>query len=389
MLMGRPKKKLADESVKIRFKTLADGRRSIYLDCCDNSKRTYDFLKLYLLPETDAESKRHNKATMKKAEAIQREHTLQLLGVRTNSVSNKPALHSDMLLTEWMDYYIKDLKRSGKKNLHISVVVGKMLAAMASEVRMSQVDVDFCLSYMDYLRNTYRSKTGEPISQMTAWAYQGRFRSALNAAVRAGVLKQNPMRKIDASDKIAMPESKREYLTIDEVKRLIDTPCYKEVIKQSYLFCCFCGLRYGDMANLKWRNLYCNDGQWYVSLVTGKTDEPLVLPLSSKAMEWLPERELAGPDDFVFMDLPNRSMANMLLKSWIWSAGIHKKICFHTSRHTFATMLLTLGADLFVVCKLLGHRGVRSTQIYAKIIDKKKDDAVNSLDAVFLNNTLN
>ena len=67
--------------------------------------------------------------------------------------------------------------------------------------------------------------------------------------------------------------------------------------------------------------------------------------------------------------------------------GIHKDICFHTSRHTYATMLLTLGADLFTVCKLLGHRSVRSTQIYAKIIDRKKDDAANRPDAIFINDT--
>ena len=75
------------------------------------------------------------------------------------------------------------------------------------------------------------------------------------------------------------------------------------------------------------------------------------------------------------------------LKNWVWSAGIHKDICFHTSRHTYATMLLTLGADLFTVCKLLGHRSVRSTQIYAKIIDRKKDDAANLPDAIFINDT--
>lgn len=62
-------------------------------------------------------------------------------------------------------------------------------------------------------------------------------------------------------------------------------------------------------------------------------------------------------------------------------------ILFHMARHTYATMLLTLGADLFTVCKLLGHRSVRSTQIYAKIIDRKKDDAANRPDAIFINDT--
>ena len=103
--MGRPKKKLTDNSVKVRYKTLADGRKSVYLDCCDGCRRTYDFLKLYILPETDREAVRRNKATMKKVEEIQRERTLQLMGgfftamassifVFTNMVSGKMRLSS-------------------------------------------------------------------------------------------------------------------------------------------------------------------------------------------------------------------------------------------------------------------------------------------------------
>ena len=58
---------------------------------------------------------------------------------------------------------------------------------------------------------------------------------------------------------------------------------------------------------------------------------------------------------------------------------------YHVSRHTFATMMLTLGADLYTVCKLLGHTDVKTTKIYAKIINKKKDDAIGLIDAEFVN----
>ena len=60
-------------------------------------------------------------------------------------------------------------------------------------------------------------------------------------------------------------------------------------------------------------------------------------------------------------------------------------VLFHVSRHTFATMLLTLGADLYTVCKLLGHSDVKTTQIYAKIINKKKEDAIGLIDMEFAN----
>ncbi len=385
--MGRTKKKLADDSVKVRFKTLADGRKSVYLDSCAAGKRTYDFLKLYLLPETDQEAVRKNRATMKKVGELQRERTLQLMGIRSENADGCTRLHPEMLLSEWIDEYIDGQKRFGIKNLAVITKVGRMLKELAPDVRMSQVDREFCLKFIDYLRNGHRSRFGQPVNQMTAWGYQSKFRAALNAAVRANVLKKNPMKQIEAADKIAMPETRREYLTINEVKRLIATPCYRERVKQAYLFCCFSGLRYGDMANLRWRDLSRDNGQWYVSIVQSKTSEPLRLPLSKMALEWLPVQDDNVPEDIVFSDLPDRSDVGNHLKNWVWAAGIHKDICFHTSRHTYATMLLTLGADLFTVCKLLGHRSVRSTQVYAKIIDKKKDDAANLPDTLFINDT--
>lgn len=385
--MGRTKKKLADDSVKVRFKTLADGRKSVYLDFCAAGKRTYDFLKLYLLPETDREAVRKNRVTMKKVGELQRERTLQLMGIGSGNTDGSPRLHPEMLLSEWIDEYIDGQKRFGIKNMAVIIKVGRMLKELAPDVRMSQVNREFCLKFIDYLRNGHRSRFGQPVNQMTAWGYQSKFRAALNAAVRANVLKKNPMKQIEAADKIAMPETRREYLTINEVKRLIATPCYRERVKQAYLFCCFSGLRYGDMANLRWRDFSRDNGQWYVSIVQSKTSEPLRLPLSKMALEWLPLQDDNAPEDIVFSDLPDRSDVGNHLKNWVWAAGIHKDICFHTSRHTYATMLLTLGADLFTVCKLLGHRSIRSTQVYAKIIDKKKDDAANLPDTLFINDT--
>ena len=71
------------------------------------------------------------------------------------------------------------------------------------------------------------------------------------------------------------------------------------------------------------------------------------------------------------------------MKRWAKKAGIEKSLCFHMSRHTFATMELTLGADLYVVSKLLGHNDVSVTQIYADIINKKREEAVDLMDSAF------
>lgn len=89
-----------------------------------------------------------------------------------------------------------------------------------------------------------------------------------------------------------------------------------------------------------------------------------------------------GPEEKVF-DLPSVPCINALIKPWAKAAGITKHFTFHTARHTFATMMLTLGADLYTTSKLLGHVDVRMTQVYAKIVNKKKDEAVNLVNGLF------
>ena len=113
-----------------------------------------------------------------------------------------------------------------------------------------------------------------------------------------------------------------------------------------------------------------------------KTKAPIYLPLSPEALRWMPERGNKSSQDNVF-DLPSAAAVNVLIKPWAKAAGINKHFTFHTARHTFATMMLTLGADIYTVSKLLGHTKVETTQIYAKIINKKKDDAVSLIDAAF------
>ena len=87
-------------------------------------------------------------------------------------------------------------------------------------------------------------------------------------------------------------------------------------------------------------------------------------------------------DDFVF-PMPSNGTCNDHLKKIATVCGINKEVTFHLSRHTFATMMLTLGADLYTVSKLLGHTSVRMTQVYAKIINQKKDEAVNLVNGLF------
>jgi len=112
-----------------------------------------------------------------------------------------------------------------------------------------------------------------------------------------------------------------------------------------------------------------------------KTRQIIYLPLSAEARRFMPERGNKKPQDLVFK-LPKRVTTQCDIRTWVKRAGLTKKISFHCARHTFATLALTQGADLYSISKLLGHTNVQTTQIYAAIIDQKKQEAVNLLNGI-------
>ena len=368
----------------IMSKKLADGSESLYLDIYRDGRRSYEFLKLYLIPETNAAAKAQNKATLAAVNTIKSQRIIEL----TNGVAGlkNTSLRSKMLLLDWMQAYKESQEKKGVRGSGklISNTMN-VLRAFNAKATMRDINRDFCLAFINFLRNIYVSPSGKKLSQFTCVSYFGCFRGALNAAVREEIIAENPVNRLNTDEKIKMPESKREFLTIDEVKILIDTPCRREDVKGAFLFSCYCGLRISDVLVLKWKNVDSSAEQWRINIIMQKTRQPLYLPLSMNARKWMPERNGAGDEDLVFPTLPCEDTCNMQLKPWVKAAGITKHVTYHVSRHTFATMLLTLGADLYTVCKLLGHSDVKTTQIYAKIINKKKEDAISLIDMEFAN----
>jgi integrase len=152
------------------------------------------------------------------------------------------------------------------------------------------------------------------------------------------------------------------------------------MLKRAFLFSCYTGLRFSDVENLTWEKLRKSDsGKTLLKFVQRKTNKPEYPPISDKAVRWLPERGFAKDNDRIFQMPPN-GYANKLLREWAKSAGITKKISYHVSRHTTATLLLSSGVPLTTVQKIMGHSDIRTTLRYAKVIDKNVSDAVEILD---------
>ena len=154
--------------------------------------------------------------------------------------------------------------------------------------------------------------------------------------------------------------------------------------KSNYLpLCCFTGLRLSDVRSLTWGKIVkAPDGKTlYIRIKMQKTQKLINVPLSKEAVDCLNPKE--NPEEPIFTLPTGTSNIERNIEKWMQNAHIDKHITYHCSRHTAATMLLTLGADIYTTSKLLGHANVNTTAIYAKIVDQKKVETVNLVDDFF------
>lgn len=369
------------EPVRLREKELANGVRSLYLDIYVNGKRSYEFLKLYLIPETNPQAKVQNENTMRAANTIKLNRILEITnnkaGLKNTSVRAK------MLLKDWMETFRQAQEQKGVKDQKLIHNTIHALTAYNINVAMRDVNRDYIIGLTNFLRNDYRSPRGKKLKDYSVINYLGCLRNALNMAVREDVIADNPIMKLSAQDKVKAPESQREYLTTEEVQKLEETDSPYPHIKQAFLFACYTGLRCSDVRSITWGKIVKDGEKYRLHTVMFKTKRPFYIPLSKKAMQWMPERGDKTDDDLIFENIPVQVNTKLYLQPWLDKAGITKPITFHCSRHTFGTMMLTLGADIYTTSKLMGHTKVEVTQIYAKIINKKKDDAVSLIDQAF------
>lgn len=212
----------------------------------------------------------------------------------------------------------------------------------------------------------------ECVGQNTAGQYLSKLTAMLNQAVREDLLPSSPARKVA---RIRRLDPDRRFLTLEELQALASTPCQMPDLGRAFLFCCYVGLRYSDVLRLTWSQI--RDGNLYVRMK--KTKDLITVPIAAPALAYLPER---GKETEAVFQIPLQTgIVSRFLKRWAAAAGV-APFTFHTSRHTFATQLLTHGVDIYTVSKLLGHTDLASTQIYARVVDEKKRAAVDMLPAI-------
>lgn len=395
--MKKTEKQKAKAPIVLWEKPLQSGGKSIYLkeyiQGSEGNGFRYECLKLYLLPETSRDARAKNKEIRKIAETIKAQRIVSIANGRAG-IKNLCRAKKKPLL-EWLKIYAAEKAKTGQSK-SVSVTINNVILHLQKfhkgQICFTDVDSDFCLSFLRYLStgNTigfefpkYGQHHEKPIAKGTAKLYFNTFNTALREAVRQGILEHNPIEKLTRKDKkkLAGAGSQRAYLDEMELTRMAETECRNETVKKAFMFACFCGLRYSDISNLQWADIANVPGTDMLKLAITqvKTQKRIEIPLPQSAASWLPTTR--GEDKAVF-DLPTYENVNKTVQNWAAASGIEKKVTFHVARHTYATRLLTKGADLYTVSKLLGHQNLRTTQIYAEIVDKKKEEAVNLLNKI-------
>lgn len=343
-------------SVKLRKKKTKKGE-SLYLDIYHNGQREYEFLKIHLTKDRES-----NKEKMRIAESIRAQKEIELLN---GAHGLTPKFKKKGNFVEYFEKFTNEKNSTtnyANTLTHLKEFTG-------GTIKFLQINDKWVEDFRAYLLKN--------VTNNSANIYFTALKTVLKKAVKDRIIHETPAQYIDG---IKTNEVERIYLNIDELNKLSTIECPNNEVKKAFLFACYTGLRLSDLKKLTWGKIKTENGRYKIQYRQKKTGGFEYFPLSETAHKLLNGESniINFPNKPVFK-LPTKGYYNRVLRKWAKAAGIKKNLSSHVARHTFATLALTNGVDLYTVSKLLGHKDIATTQIYAKIIDKKKEEAVDML----------
>lgn len=377
-------------------RVLKSGNISLFRYSCSNGRKERESLNVVLKIETDYNIKHDN------------EEKLRLQVAACNSLNTdlermeadfKPRIKSKVKLIDYIKKVGDDaLEETGNRHSIYATMnsLARHIEAFAgTEVIFKDVNIDWVRDFIHYLKhdalnvNFTRTDKKEKrkeykIGQNTQHRLIVNLNYVLKKAVKDRLISINPMDDLDKDDKVAAKAGTREYLTDDEVKKLMDTPFThgRFNIKEAFLFSCFTGLRFSDLKQLKMSDFRIDkkNGR-YLKIKMVKTREPLKIFVPDVAFNLLPDVE---DDDAPVFDLAKNDYSNQALQRWLKDAGIKgKRITFHCGRHSAATILYSAGVPIQTIQKQLGHIKATTTEVYAKMMDEAQSEASKMMDKKF------
>ena len=369
--------------VTLREKPISGNRKSLYLDFYpaiqhpDTGKQTRrEFLGLYIFdkPKTVIE-KEQNKETLGLADSIRSKRQLAVQSGQYGFLS------SEKQNADFVEYF-KDLadKRKGSNYdnwVSASHYIDKFTGG---KLRFADLNESWCNSFKEYLLKAPSNRSSKTtLSQNSVVSYFNKLKATLKQAYKDGYLLTDLNVRIEA---VKQEETERAYLTLVELQMLVRTDCPMPILKQAALFSALTGLRFSDIAKMVWSEVkHTETDGYFLQFQQQKTKGFEILPISEQAFNLLGDSGEASKK--VFDGLQYSAWTNANLVKWIANAGVKKDITFHAFRHTFATLQMSFGTDIYTVSKMLGHKDLKTTQIYAKIVDKSKREAADKIKLDF------
>lgn len=340
-------------------------------------EREYIYLKYYLISEPKtAADKQHNKENLKGAEAVRAKY---ILDIQNETYGFTSKIAKDASLLEYFKKLTLDRYKSEGNYGNWKSALKHLINYCGDQPTFKEIDIRFVEGFKEYLQFKAKTKSEKLLSTNSALSYFNKFRTVINEAFEVGLISSNPVKRVKG---IKEEETHREYLTFDELKKLSRTECRYEILKKAFLFSCLTGLRWSDINKLIWKEIHEDNGSYKIHLIQKKTKTVEYTHISEQAVNLLGQR--GQPEHRVFHGLKYSSYTNAEITRWTAAAGVTRHITFHCARHTFATLQLTFGTELLTISKLLGHKNLKTTQIYTKIIDEKKQEAVNKIPNISL-----
>jgi integrase len=367
----------------------AGNKQSIRLVYWYNSRRTEagkiehdrrnEPLNLYLhtKPSTKIE-KQHNKETLQLLEQIKSKRIAEAAsGQHGFTDTNKASVNFYNFFNQVMD--TKKTNGSSKNYETWQACLIHLKRHHPDEsLTFEQVTVDWLNGVKDFFNTKAKTKSGNLVSSSTASNYFNKVRAVINAAFDKDIITRNPLKEVSG---IKAVTSERVFLTIEEVRALVKTDCRYSILKSAFLFSCLTGLRWSDINKLDWSEVSQLEGGHRITFNQKKTGNLQYLDINEQAYSLIDTPEQQGR---VFQCLKYSAYFNTELLRWTMTAGITKHVTFHAGRHTFAVSLLCHGVDIYTVSRLLGHSEIKTTQVYADIIDSVRKTAVYKIPDIGL-----
>jgi integrase len=385
--------------VTLRQKSISGNRQTLYLDFYPaiphpktGEPTRREFLGMYIFTDRDELPKEKRKG-IKPLTPIEKQNNTNTLQIaesirqKKENFLNKPEIYSlyekEQLKIKvqgekcFVDYFRK-LTEKRKESNHDNWAATLIYLEKFTNGNKKFADLNetFFNEFKEYLLTTKSNKSDKTtLSKNSAASYFLKIKAALKQAYKDGILQTDLNAKIEP---IKEDETRREHLTIEELNKLVKTPCNNDLLKRAALFSALTGLRFSDIQKMTWNELEYIEGEGYfINFSQKKTKGVEYYPISEQAYSLL--NEPGEPTAKVFDGLEYSAYQNKHLFQWIGAAGITKDITFHCFRHTFATLQLFNGTDIYTVSKMLGHKDLKTTQIYAKIVDETKRTAANKI----------